>query len=85
MARIKGPRKDRPYGAEFKLKAVKLSELLGVRVLDVAEALDIHPFILTRRQEARSAFRKTRVSLSFPFVTVNPAGSTPSGSGMIFS
>ena len=54
MARIKGPRKVHRYSSEFKLKAVKLSALSGVMVQDVAEALDIHPFMLSRwRKEAR--------------------------------
>ena len=54
MARIKGPRKVHRYSAEFKLKAVKLSALAGVQVKDVAESLDIHPFMLSRwRKEAR--------------------------------
>jgi transposase len=48
MARIRGPRKVHRYTAEFKLKAVKLSELEGIPVQDVAEALDIHPFMLSR-------------------------------------
>jgi len=54
MARIKGPKKVHRYSAEFKLKAVKLSDLSGVLVQDVADALDIHPFMLSRwRKEAR--------------------------------
>lgn len=54
MARIKGPKKVHRYSAEFKLKAVKLSALANVQVKDVAEALDIHPFMLSRwRKEAR--------------------------------
>jgi transposase-like protein len=48
MARIKGPRKIHRYTAEFKVKAVNLSELKGVQVQDVADALDIHPFMLSR-------------------------------------
>jgi transposase-like protein len=36
MARMEGPRKVRQYTAEFKLKAVKLSQIEGVRVQDVA-------------------------------------------------
>jgi hypothetical protein len=32
MARIKGPRKVQRYTVEFKLKAVKLSQIEGVRV-----------------------------------------------------
>jgi len=49
-----GPRKVQRYSLEFKLKAVKLSQLKGVEVQAVAEALEIHPFMLTRwRKEAR--------------------------------
>src|SRR5438876_11625479 len=54
MARIRNPMKVHRYTAEFKLKAVKLSQLGGIQVQDVAEALDIHPIMLTRwRKEAR--------------------------------
>jgi transposase len=42
-----GPRKTRRYGDRFKATAVKLSSLPGVRVQDVAHALDIHPFMLS--------------------------------------
>lgn len=64
MARIKGPRKVHRYTAEFKLKAVKLSELKGVQVQDVADALDIHPFMLSRwRKEAREGRLRGRVSV----------------------
>ena len=38
-----GPRKVQRYSLEFKLKAVKLSQLKGVEVQAVAEALEIHP------------------------------------------
>jgi transposase len=54
MARIRGPRKVSRYTAEFKLKAVKLSQIDGVGVQDVADALEIHPFMLSRwRKQAR--------------------------------
>jgi len=43
-----GPPKVRRYSLEFKLKAVRLSELKGVEVRAVAEALEIHPFMLSR-------------------------------------
>ncbi|MDH5536329.1 MAG: transposase [Betaproteobacteria bacterium] len=51
MARA-GPRKVERYGDRFKATAVKLSSLPGVRIKDVAAALDIHPFMLSlwRRQ-----------------------------------
>ena len=35
------------YGEQFKATAVKLSSLRGVMIKDVAEALDIHPFMLS--------------------------------------
>ena len=35
------------YGDQFKATAVALSHLSGVLVQDVAEALDIHPFMLS--------------------------------------
>jgi len=54
MARPIGPKKVRRYSKEFKTTAVKLSQLSRVQVQDVAEALDIHPFMLSRwRKEYR--------------------------------
>jgi transposase len=54
MARAIGPKKVQRYTAEFKLRAVKLSNTPNVKVNDVAEALDIHPFMLSRwRKEVR--------------------------------
>jgi predicted SnoaL-like aldol condensation-catalyzing enzyme len=47
MARA-GPRKVERYGDRFKATAVKLSSLPGVRIMDVAAALDIHPFMLSK-------------------------------------
>jgi transposase len=65
MARIKGPRKVQRYTVEFKLKAVKLSALAGVQVQDVADALDIHPFMLSRwRKEAREGRLRARVAVT---------------------
>ena len=58
MARA-GPRKVQRYSLEFKRKAVKLSQLDGVEVKAVAEALDIHPFMLSRwRKDARDGVMK---------------------------
>lgn len=48
MAKIKGVRKLYRYTAEFKVKAVKLSAAEGVQVKDVAESLDIHPWMLSK-------------------------------------
>jgi transposase len=42
-----GQRKVSRYGDRFKATAVKLSSLRGVLIKDVAEALDIHPFMLS--------------------------------------
>ena len=64
MARRLGPVKVRRYSLEFKLKAVKLSQLKGVEVQAVADALEIHPFMLSRwRKEARDGVLRGRVSL----------------------
>jgi transposase len=49
-----GLRKTYRYSEEFKGTAVRLSSLPDVRIQDVAEALDIHPFMLSRwRKELR--------------------------------
>jgi len=48
------PRRIHRYSLEFKRQAVKLSQLDGVEVQAVADALDIHPFMLSRwRKEMR--------------------------------
>ena len=73
MARRVGPVKVRQYSLEFKLKAVKLSELKGVEVQAVADALEIHPFMLSRwRKGARDGMLRGRVSVP-KAVTVPPA------------
>ena len=43
-----GPRTTYRYSDEFKATAVRLSEIPGVLVRDVAESLYIHPFMLSR-------------------------------------
>jgi len=48
MARMKEPKKVPEYTPEFKLKAVKLSQIDGIQVQDVAAALEIHPFMLSK-------------------------------------
>lgn len=53
MARA-GPKKVQQYSLEFKLTAVRLSQQPGLQVRAVADALDIHPFMLSRwRKEVR--------------------------------
>jgi transposase len=56
-----GPRKTNRYSQEFKATAVRLSDLPDVLIQDVAEALDIHPFMLSRwRKQAREGLIVTR-------------------------
>ena len=64
MVRRVGPKKVRQYSLEFKLKAVKLSQLKGIEVQAVADALEIHPFMLSRwRKEARDGVLRGRVTV----------------------
>ena len=54
MGRPIGPRKVHRYSVEFKLTAVKFSCMPGVQVQTVADALEIHPLMLSRwRKETR--------------------------------
>jgi transposase len=56
-----GPRTTYRYGEEFKASAVRLSQLPGVAVQDVAESLYIHPFMLSRwRKQAREGLILTK-------------------------
>ena len=49
-----GPKRTKQYSQEFKEVAVRLSDLPDVLIKDVAESLDIHPFMLSRwRKEMR--------------------------------
>lgn len=68
MGRPMKARTVRRYSDEFKLKAVTLANLDGVRTNDVAEALEIHPFMLSRwKKEVRDGVlvqkRGTRMDL----------------------
>ena len=54
MPRYTNPRKTWKYTREFKVKAVRLSLKPNIQSKDVAEALDIHPYMLSRwRKEYR--------------------------------
>ena len=56
-----GPRTTYKYSDRFKATAVKLSELPGVAVQDVAESLYIHSFMLSRwRKQAREGLIVTK-------------------------
>ena len=69
-----GPRKVQRYSLEFKLKAVKLSRLKGVEVQAVADALEIHPFMLSRwRKEARDGELRGRAAVPTSVTKTPPA------------
>ena len=54
MARTKQLPRVHRYSVEFKLSAVRLSKLPEVQVGQVAAALDLHPFMLSRwRKQVR--------------------------------
>lgn len=56
-----GPRSTYRYSDEFKATAVRLSQLPGVSVGDVAASLYIHPFMLSRwRRLAREGLNVTK-------------------------
>ncbi len=56
-----GPRTTYRYSSEFKATAVRLSQLPGVSVRDVADSLYIHPFMLSRwRKQAREGLIMTK-------------------------
>ena len=59
MPRAKRLARVHRYSLEFKLSAVRLSKLAGVQVQQVADALDIHPFMLScwRKQVRDGALR----------------------------
>jgi len=56
-----GPRTTPRYSANFKATAVRLSQMSGVAVQDVAQSLYIHPFMLSRwRKQAREGMIMTK-------------------------
>jgi transposase len=56
-----GPRTTYRYSDRFKATAVRLSQLRGVSVSDVATSLAIHPFMLSRwRKHAREGLIVTK-------------------------
>jgi transposase len=60
MARS-GPRTTQRYSSEFKATAVRLSQIRGVAVNDVAVSLCIHPFMLSKwRKQAREGLIVTK-------------------------
>lgn len=62
MGRPIQPRRVRQYSTEFKLTAVMLSHVPGVQGQHVAQALDIHPWMLSRwRKQAREGLLHGKV------------------------
>ena len=62
-----GPRKIQKYSAEFKVTAVKLSQQPGVQVKAVAQALEIHPFMLSKwRKDLRDGRLRGRSKAAVP-------------------
>ncbi|MGH8526537.1 MAG: transposase [Gammaproteobacteria bacterium] len=56
-----GPRTTYRYSDQFKATAVRLSQMKGVEVQDVAASLAIHPWMLTRwRKHAREGLIVTK-------------------------
>lgn len=52
MAAPTGPKKVHRYSNEFKIHAVRLALHPEIQTQDVAQALDIHPFMLSRWKKA---------------------------------
>src|SRR6185312_11526249 len=56
-----GPRTTYRYADDFKATAVRLSQLPGVAIQDVAASLYIHPFMLSRwRKQVREGVIMTK-------------------------
>lgn len=69
-----GPNKVRQYSLGFKRQAVALSQLPDVQVQAVAEALEIHPFMLSKwRKEAREGRLRGRAVVAAPPPAPSPA------------
>ena len=52
MPKYNKPRRTWKYSEEFKVSAVQMSYLEGIKSNDVAEKLDIHPYMLSRWRKA---------------------------------
>ena len=72
MAAPVGPKKVHRYTLEFKIQAVKLANHPEIQTQDVAHALDIHPFMLSKwkkdYREGRLKPAAEAVGLSLPRV-----------------
>ena len=76
MAAPVGPKKVHRYSNEFKIQAVKLSLHPEIQTQDVAHALDIHPFMLSKwKKDYREGKLKPAANaagLSLPEVLRSP-------------
>ena len=76
MAAPIGPKKVHRYTVEFKVQAVRLSLHPDIQTRDVAKALDIHPFMLSKwkkdYREGRLKPVATNANLSLPKALRNP-------------
>ena len=76
MAAPVGPKKVKRYSDEFKIQAVKLSLHPEIQTQDVAHALDIHPFMLSKwKKDYREGKLKpvaNAAGLSLPEVLRSP-------------
>lgn len=77
MPRSINPKKTWKYTRDFKVKAVKLSLKLDIKSKDVAEALDIHPYMLSRWRKEYKEGKLTGYSKHKVF-TGNMKKQTPS-------
>ena len=76
MAAPVGPKKVKRYSDEFKIQAVKLANHPDIQTQDVAHALDIHPFMLSKWKkdfrEGRLKPAANAAGLSLPKVLRTP-------------
>src|SRR5579859_7421346 len=74
MAAPTGPKKVHRYTVEFKIQAVRLSLHPEIQTQDVAQALDIHPFMLSKwKKDYRDGRLANRLCCR-----INPAASAQS-------
>jgi transposase len=67
MAAPVGPKKVHRYTNEFKIQAVRLSLHPDIQTQDVAHALDIHPFMLSKwKKDYREGRLRPGAGLSLP-------------------
>jgi transposase len=81
MAAPVGPKKVHRYTVEFKIQAVRLANHPEFQTQDVAQALDIHPFMLSKwkkdYREGRLKPAAAAAGLSLPRVLLRPAKRDP--------